>query len=85
MRKLLLCCALGSGVGLSGCAGPFKQTLNEQAKVTQGVADTINKALSSIKCDLSQVDVCQSAIAVISSQTKILKNSSETLSKAGAE
>lgn len=86
MRTMLMCLLLLTGGGLaSGCGGSLKPLLNEQAKTTMSVADTINKALSSIKCDLTQVETCQSAIGVISAQTKILKNSSETLSKAGAE
>lgn len=62
----------------TGCAGQLKGVMVEHAKSTRSVADTIKKALESVKCD-STAAACPTAVSVIEDQIKALQDGANKL------
>ena len=77
---------LGGLVGLalcgSGCAGQLKGAMVEHAHSTRSVADTIKKALESVKCDAAAAS-CPIAVSVIEDQVKALQDGANKLDASG--
>lgn len=70
-------CLFGTAL-TGGCAGQLKGVMVEHAKSTRSVADTIKKALESVKCD-STAAACPTAVSVIEDQIKALQDGANKL------
>lgn len=66
----------------SGCAGQLKGAMVEHARSTRSVADTIKKAMESVKCD-AQAAACPTALMVIEDQVKALQSGATKLESSG--
>ena len=66
----------------SGCAAQLKGAMVEHAQSTRSVADTIKKALESIKCDAA-APACPTAVMVIEDQIKALQDGAGKLEASG--
>ncbi len=71
-------------LGAAGCAGQLKGAMVEHAHSTRSVADTIKKALESIKCDAA-APACATAVTVIEDQVKALQDGAGKLEASGRQ